>query len=58
MTRDVQRTFLDGAEGQSYEKQFRFVLQTGLRTGELIGLKWEDEKLREIDLVADTLSLN
>ncbi|MGN0394247.1 MAG: tyrosine-type recombinase/integrase [Coprococcus sp.] len=42
LTRDVQRTFLDGAEGQSYENQFRFVLQTGLRTGELIGLKWED----------------
>ena len=42
LTRDVQRTFLDGAGGQSYENQFRFVLQTGLRTGELIGLKWED----------------
>ena len=39
---DVQKRFLEYAEGQSYENQFRFVLQTGLRTGELVGLKWED----------------
>lgn len=37
-----QQTFLEYAEGQSYENQYRFVLQTGLRTGELVGLKWED----------------
>jgi integrase len=42
LTRDIQRIFLESAEGQSYEDQFRFVLQTGLRTGELVGLKWED----------------
>lgn len=42
LTRDVQRLFLEGAKGQSYENQYRFVLQTGLRTGELTGLKWED----------------
>jgi len=28
--------------GYSYENQYRFVLQTGLRTGELIGFKWSD----------------
>lgn len=39
---DVQKKFLEQAKGQSYENQFRFVLQTGLRTGELVGLKWED----------------
>lgn len=39
---DVQRHFLENAKGQSYENQYRFILQTGLRTGELIGLKWSD----------------
>ena len=28
--------------GYSYENQYRFVLQTGLRTGELIGLRWSN----------------
>lgn len=42
LTIDVQKKFLEGATGQSYENQFRFILQTGLRTGELVGLKWED----------------
>lgn len=42
LTIDAQRTFLDAARGQSYELQYRFVLQTGLRTGELVGLKWSD----------------
>lgn len=37
-----QRTFLKYAVDNSYYDQFRFVLQTGLRTGELVGLKWED----------------
>lgn len=40
LTLDVQRKFLEGATGQSYENQFRFMLQTGLRTGELVGLEW------------------
>ena len=30
------------AEGQNYKIQYRFILQTGLWTGELVGLKWED----------------
>ncbi len=39
---DIQKQFLESAKGQSYENQFRFILQTGLRTGELVGLKWSD----------------
>lgn len=50
---DVQKKFLEAAEGQSYENQFRFVLQTGLRTGELVGLKWED-----IDFVNKTIKIS
>lgn len=42
LTIDDQRRFLAAAKGQSYEYQYRFALQTGLRTGELVGLKWED----------------
>lgn len=42
LTRETQKLFLENAAGQSYEYQYRFILQTGLRTGELIGLKWED----------------
>lgn len=41
LTIEVQKRFLEGATGQSYENQYRFLLQTGLRTGELVGLKWE-----------------
>ena len=41
LTLEVQRKFLTGATGQSYENQYRFLLQTGLRTGELIGLQWQ-----------------
>lgn len=42
LTIDEQRKFLMAAAGQSYENQYKFVLQTGLRTGELVGLKWDD----------------
>ena len=42
LTRDIQKIFLQYAEGQNYENQYRFILQTGLRIGELVGLKWED----------------
>lgn len=42
LTKDIQKVFLKYASGQSYENQYRFILQTGLRTGELVGLKWED----------------
>lgn len=42
LTIDIQKRFLEQATGQSYENQYRFILQTGLRTGELVGLKWTD----------------
>ncbi len=42
LTIDIQKVLLKYASGQSYENQYRFILQTGLRTGELVGLKWED----------------
>lgn len=42
LTIDEQRKFLMAAAGQSYENQYKFMLQTGLRTGELVGLKWSD----------------
>jgi integrase len=42
LTVENQKCFLEGVKDQSYENQFRFILQTGLRTGELVGLKWED----------------
>jgi integrase len=44
---DIQKQFLESAKGQSYENQFRFILQTGLRTGELVGLKWKDIDFEE-----------
>lgn len=37
-----QKKFLEYAEGTSYCIQFKFILQTGLRTGELVALKWSD----------------
>lgn len=42
LTVDIQKVFLEYAGGQSYEFQYRFILKTGLRTGELVVLKWED----------------
>ena len=53
LTIEDQIKFLNGAMGQSYENQYRFVLQTGLRTGELVGLKWED-----IDFENKTLTIS
>lgn len=37
-----QKLFLESIVGHEYENQFKLVLQTGLRAGEMIGLKWED----------------
>ena len=53
LTRDTQRTFCRTVEGNAYECQYRFLLQTGLRTGELVGLKWSD-----VDWDERTLTVN
>lgn len=42
LTVEEQKRFLDVAYGTSNYNQFAFLLQTGLRTGEMIGLKWSD----------------
>lgn len=42
LTIGEQKKFLEGATGQSYENQYRFILQTGLRTGELVALQWKN----------------
>jgi integrase len=42
LTKAEQEKFLNAAKGTPYQYQFEFILQTGLRCGELIGLKWED----------------
>lgn len=39
---DEQKKFLEAAKNTSNYNQYAFILQTGLRTGELIGLKWSD----------------
>ena len=33
LTRDIQNIFLQYVENQSLENQYRFILQTGLRSG-------------------------
>ena len=53
LTIDVQKKFLEAVVGYSYENQYRFVLQTGLRTGELVGLKWDD-----IDFEKKTITIS
>ena len=42
LTIEEQELFLEVAKTSSYYRQYQFILQTGLRIGELIGLKWED----------------
>lgn len=42
LTIEEQQLFLQSAEKTRMSKQFRLILNTGLRTGELIGLKWSD----------------
>lgn len=52
LTLEEQEKFLKAAEDTSNYYQFALILQTGLRTGEMIGLKWED-----IDFQDRTISI-
>lgn len=42
LTVEEQKVFLLGAEKSAYYNEYAFVLQTGIRVGELIALKWSD----------------
>ena len=53
LTLEQQKEFVKGIMGNTYEIQYKFLLQTGLRTGELVGLRWSD-----IDLKKRTVSVN
>lgn len=53
LTKEEQKRFLKSIEGHVYENQFRFILQTGLRIGELMGLKWDD-----VDFKKKTIKVN
>lgn len=50
---EEQREFLKASYGKPYDLQYRFLLQTGLRTGEMVALTWND-----IDFKNKTLTVN
>ena len=53
LTRDEQRVFLETAKRSRNYAQYALILETGLRTGEVIGLTWD-----AIDWKARTLTVN
>ena len=53
LTLGQQKEFCKVAIGNIYEYQYRFLLQTGLRTGEMVGLRWSD-----VDLENRLLTIN
>ncbi|MBR5897235.1 MAG: tyrosine-type recombinase/integrase [Lachnospiraceae bacterium] len=42
LTLEEQEKFLKEAKGTTNYRQYFFILNTGTRTGEMVGLKWED----------------
>ena len=48
-TRDEQRVFLDTAKRSRNYNQYALILETGLRTGEMIGLTWDAIDFQESD---------
>ena len=53
LTEDEQRRFLEAAKNSHNYYQYALILETGLRTGELIGLTWD-----QIDFERRTLTVN
>ena len=53
LTRDEQRVFLETAKRSRNYNQYALILETGLRTGEMIGLTWD-----AIDFENRTLTVN
>ena len=53
LTRDEQRMFLETAKRSLNYNQYALILETGLRTGEMIGLTWD-----AIDFEKRTLTVN
>ena len=53
LTREEQRTFLETARRSHNYNQYALILETGLRTGEMIGLTWD-----AIDFEKRTLTVN
>ena len=53
LTRDEQRVFLETAKRSRNYNQYALILETGLRTGEMIGLTWD-----AIDFQNRTLTVN
>lgn len=47
LTIEEQKSFLKVVKGTSNYNQYALVLQTGLRTGEMIGLRWSDIDFKE-----------
>ena len=53
LTREEQRTFLETARRSHNYNQYALILETGLRTGEMIGLTWD-----AIDFENRTITVN
>ena len=51
-TQEQARTFLKAAEGDWWEHLYRVALSTGMRKGEILGLRWSD-----VDLKARRISI-